>query len=226
MNSFKLNIKPLYLWRLPFLFLGLFLAMLVLSYAIYKSYTYENRDKLIKLKKEELTLKTDLERKYNLYANLAQYKAKESNLLSLEQQIKQILPISDELPNIIIRINQVAQDSNIVINSFTPKNPAKEATNAGGLAAVPPPAKANSSASVAIATTTKNANANPSDSESDKTSYKLYGLSATGSFADFLIFIYNIAKIPRVMEITNLQLARVTNDKISISCDIKIFYSN
>lgn len=183
------------MWRLTTLILFTLILMLVLSFLIYKNFTYENKDKLFQLQQDEQTLKDDLTRKVSLLNSIDLYREKESALNDLYAKVGLQFPTSEELPNVLIQINQVSEDSDFKIKNFTPKSPVA--------------VKEDSSAA-----------------KGDKINSRVYSLSASGTFDDAIKFFYQIAKIPRVMELSNFQMSRVDNAQISISCDVTIFYSD
>jgi Tfp pilus assembly protein PilO len=195
LNLGKLKLKPIYMWQLTTLILFTLILMLVLSFLIYKNFTYENKDKLFQLQQDEQTLKDDLTRKVSLLNSIDLYREKESALNDLYAKVGLQFPTSEELPNVLIQINQVSEDSDFKIKNFTPKSPAA--------------VKEDSSAA-----------------KGDKINSRVYSLSASGTFDDAIKFFYQIAKIPRVMELSNFQMSRVDNAQISISCDVTIFYSD
>lgn len=195
LNLGKLKVKPIYMWQITTLILFTLMLMLVLSFLIYKNFTYENKDKLSQLQQDEQTLKDDLVRKVSLLNSIDLYKEKESALNDLSAKVGLQFPTSEELPNVLIQINQVSEDSDFKIKNFTPKSPAI--------------AKENSSAE-----------------KSDKINSRVYSLSASGTFDDAIKFFYQIAKIPRVMELSNFQMSRIDDAQINISCDVTIFYSD
>lgn len=65
------------MWRLTTLILFTLILMLVLSFLIYKNFTYENKDKLFQLQQDEQTLKDDLIRKVSLLNSIDLYREKE-----------------------------------------------------------------------------------------------------------------------------------------------------
>lgn len=195
LNLGKLKLKPIYMWQITTLILFTLMLMLVLSFVIYKNFTYENKDKLFQLQQDEQTLKDDLTRKVSLLNSIDLYREKESALNDLYAKVGLQFPTSEELPNVLIQINQVSEDSDFKIKNFTPKSPAA--------------VKEDSSAA-----------------KSDKINSRVYSLSASGTFDDAIKFFYQIAKIPRVMELSNFQMSRIDDAQISISCDVTIFYSD
>lgn len=195
LNLGKLKLKPIYMWQITTLILFTLVLMLILSFVIYKNYTYENKDKLFQLQQDEQTLKDDLTRKVSLLNSIDLYRKKESDLNDLYAKVGLQFPTSEELPNVLIQINQVSEDSDFKIKNFTPKS-----------AAI---VKEDSSAA-----------------KSDKINSRVYSLSASGTFDDAIKFFYQIAKIPRVMELSNFQMSRIDDAQISISCDVTIFYSD
>ncbi len=195
LNLGKLKLKPIYMWQITTLISFTLVLMLILSFVIYKNYTYENKDKLFQLQQDEQTLKDDLIRKVSLLNSIDLYRKKESDLNDLYAKVGLQFPTSEELPNVLIQINQVSEDSDFKIKNFTPKSAAavKEDSSAG---------------------------------KSDKINSRVYSLSASGTFDDAIKFFYQIAKIPRVMELSNFQMSRIDDAQISISCDVTIFYSD
>lgn len=120
-TAIKLKIKPFYLWRLAVIVPIIIFITLSLSYIIYNNYTVEQADKLNQLTKDELVLKGDLKDKYILVKNIPLYQAKIKELSQLEQRVNLQFPSSDAIPDLLIQINQLAENSNVTISSFVPK---------------------------------------------------------------------------------------------------------
>lgn len=119
--AIKLKIKPFYLWKLSVTVPIIIFITLSLSYIIYNNYTVEQTDKLNQLIKEELVLKDDLKEKYILVKNIPLYQVKIKDLTQLEQMVNLQFPSSDAIPDLLIQINQLAENSNVTISSFVPK---------------------------------------------------------------------------------------------------------
>lgn len=119
--AIKLKVKPFYLWKLSAILPIIIVITLALSYLIYNNYTVEQTDKLNQLIKDELTLKEDLKDKYILVKNIPLYQAKIKELSQLEQMVNLQFPSSDAIPDLLIQINQLAENSNVTISSFVPK---------------------------------------------------------------------------------------------------------
>ena len=120
-TAIKLKIKPFYLWRLAVIVPIIIFITLSLSYIIYNNYTVEQADKLNQLTKDELVLKGDLKDKYILVKNIPLYQAKIKELSQLEQRVNLQFPSSDAILDLLIQINQLAENSNVTISSFVPK---------------------------------------------------------------------------------------------------------
>ena len=117
----KLDVLPLYLWQLKIFVPILVLVMLLLSALIYNNFTVSQAQKLAELRNLEHELKDNLIKNYGQVKNVPAYQAKFAELTSIESQINSRFPSSDEVSSLLIQINQVAEDSNISITSFTPK---------------------------------------------------------------------------------------------------------
>jgi len=120
-NLGKINIAPLYLWRMQIFIPLIIVFMLLLSMLIYNNFTIEQATHLDLLKQNEMELKANLARNYSQVKNVPVYKAKMPELARLESDINSRFPTSEEISSLLIQINQVAEDSNVSIVSFTPK---------------------------------------------------------------------------------------------------------
>ncbi len=119
-TAIKLKLKPFYLWNVATILPIILLVTLLFSYLIYNNYTVEQTDKLNQLIQEELTLKEDLKDKYILVKSIPLYQNKIKELVQLEKVVDLQFPSSDATPDLLIQINQLAEDSNVTISSFVP----------------------------------------------------------------------------------------------------------
>ncbi len=118
----KLNIKPIYQWNMVYILAMLLLVIIVAIYLIYDNFTVDQVDNLQQLQQTEVDLKNDLTTKYGLVKSVDLYKTKLNELNQLESNLDQEFPSSDDLPNLLIQINQLAEDSNIAIISLLPSS--------------------------------------------------------------------------------------------------------
>lgn len=192
----KLKVKPFYLWGLAIILPIITVIILLLSYFIYNNYTIEQTDKLNQLIQEETTLKEDLKAKYILVKSIPLYKNKINELNQLEQLVNLQFPSSDAIPDLLIQINQLAENSNVTISSFVPS------------------AQENS---VGVKGVLLN---------SGKMNTKIFNLTAAASYIDFTKFIFLLAQFPRVLKIDDVRINRIDEAKVGITLSITIFYSS
>lgn len=117
----KLEILPLYLWQLKIFIPILLITVLLLTLLIYNNFTINQVQKLAELENMEVGLKETLTKNYAQVKNVPAYKAKLLELRDLESQINSRFPSSDEISALLIQINQVAEDSDVTITNFIPK---------------------------------------------------------------------------------------------------------
>jgi Tfp pilus assembly protein PilO len=208
-----LKLKPLYQWPLAGLLPLILVLMLALTYLIYNNYTIDQTTRLAELAKVEQQLKDDLSYRYRQLKSIHEYQKKMVELSQLESLVNQQFPSSDDLPNLLIQINQIAEDANIAVNSLVPIT-----VNSSELK----PKSRETGESKASAGFT--AGKNPQDSKPIQA--KSFMLSATANYLDFTKYIYELAKLPRVIKIDNLHINRVDDNKVTISLTLTIYYSS
>lgn len=118
----KIEFLPLYLWQLKLFIPALVIIMLILSVLIYNNFTVSQVQKLTELENLEHELKDNLTKNYGQVKNVPLYQAKFVELKSLESEVNSKFPASDEISSLLVQINQVAEDSNVRITSFTPRD--------------------------------------------------------------------------------------------------------
>ena len=192
----KLKVKPFYLWGLAIILPIIIVIILLLSYFIYNNYTIEQADKLNQLIQEETTLKEDLKDKYILVKSIPLYKSKIPELNQLEQLVNLQFPSSDAIPDLLIQINQLAENSNVTISSFVPSAQENSIGVKGALL------------------------------NSGKMKTKMFNLTAAASYVDFTKFIFLLAQFPRVLKIDDVRISRIDETKVGITLSITIFYSS
>lgn len=191
-----IKLRPIYLWRLPSLLVGTLFMMLILSYLFYSNYTVEERNKFNNAKDEEQLLKNELINKYQIAQNIHLYQEQMPDLEKLESAVIEQFPKNDDIPNLLIQINQLAENSKIAVNDLLPNHEETIVTlkgKAGGIS---------------------------------KIWSKKFMMNAKGTYLDFINFVYAIAKVPRVMKLGDLQINQIHDDIISIKLSITIFYTN
>lgn len=194
--AIKLNIRPFYLWKLVVVLPIIVVIALLLSYIIYNNYTVEQADKLNQLVQDELALKDDLKDKYILVKSIPFYQSKIKELSELEQMVNFQFPSSDAIPDLLIQINQLAEDSNVTISSLVP-NPQDNSNEPKGMLL-----------------------------NSVKMKTMSFNLTAAANYIDFTNFIFLLAQFPRVLKVDNVHLNRIDANKIGITLLITIFYSS
>ena len=192
-NIRQLKITPIYLWR-PVILLPLLVFILILvTYLIYNNYTVDQANRLRNLALEEDKLKSELSLKYGQVKSVPLFINKMKDLGQLESQVSQRFPNTEELSLVLIQINQVAEDTNVNITNFSPKNLNKVELVGG-----------NKTGNIMTET---------------------YNLNLNANYIDFVNFIFQLSKLARLTEVTNVNMARVDDNKINVNLDIKIFYS-
>ena len=166
----------------------------MVAYLIYANFTIKQSQTLAKLAEEEVFLKNELVVNYQLLKSVPLYEAKIPELERLESSVEQQFPSSDELPNLLIQINQLAEDSDVSILSFTPMNQGNPA------------------------------NATVNTDKDVKISTESFSLNLTANYPDFVKLIYAIAKLPRVIEVDDVKISRLDDKKVSVTLRITIFY--
>ena len=118
----KPKFPPIYQWSFKLVAMLIVFLVLILAYLAYNNFTIKQSEQLQLLKNEEETLKADFLNKSKQIKSVPLYEQKIPALLMLESSVNQQFPATDELPNLIIQINQLAEDVNVSISSFTPIN--------------------------------------------------------------------------------------------------------
>lgn len=190
----KIKLAPFYLWRFRSIVAACLIITVGLTYAVYKGITSKQATNLNQLISEEGVLKTDLITKYQLIKSVPLYEKKLPELDSLESNVLQQFPFSDELPNLLIQINQLAENDHVSIASFSPINPENAAKiDASGVKDV-------------------------------KISSESFNINLSASYDDLVKFIFEIARVPRVIKIENLKISRIDDTKINATFVLTIFY--
>lgn len=117
----KFIILPIYLWQLRIFIPVILVLMLLLSALIYNNFTIDQVKRLDVLQSSEVELKANLIRNFGQVKNVPLYQAKMPELIQLESDVGSRFPSSDEISSLLIQINQIAEDSNVNIINFTPK---------------------------------------------------------------------------------------------------------
>lgn len=190
----KFKLVPFYLWRFRSIVAACLIITVGLTYAVYKGFTSKQATNLDQLISEEGVLKTDLITKYQLIKSVPLYEKKLPELDSLESNVLQQFPLSDELPNLLIQINQLAENDHVAIASFSPINPENAAKiDASGVKDV-------------------------------KISSESFNINLSANYDDLVRFIFEIARVPRVIKIENLKISRIDDTKINATFVLTIFY--
>lgn len=193
-KKIKIKLAPFYLWRFRSIVAACLVITVGLTYAVYKGFTSKQATNLNQLISEEGVLKTDLITKYQLIKSVPLYEKKLPELDSLESNVLQQFPFSDELPNLLIQINQLAENDHVSIASFSPINPENAAKiDASGVKDV-------------------------------KISSESFNINLSASYDDLVKFIFEIARVPRVIKIENLKISRIDDTKINATFVLTIFY--
>lgn len=190
----KVKLTPFYLWRFRSIVAACLIATIGLTYAVYKGFTSKQAKNLSQLISEEGSLKSDLITKYQLIKSVPLYEKKLPELTALESSVLQQFPLSDELPNLLIQINQLAENDHVAIASFSPINPENAAKiDASGVKDV-------------------------------KISSESFNINLSANYDDLVKFIFEIARVPRVIKIENLKISRIDDTKINATFVLTIFY--
>jgi len=192
----KLKIKPFYLWNLAIILPLITIIIFSLSYFIYNNYTIEQSDKLDQLIQEEIILKKGLKDKYILLKSIPLYENKLNELNQLEKIVNLQFSSSDSIPDLLIQINQLAENSNVTISSFVPSAQENSIEVKGAL------------------------------SKNDVMKTKVFNLTATASYINFTQFIFLLAQFPRVLKIDDVRINRIDETKVGVTLSITIFYSS
>lgn len=190
----RIKITPFYQWEFKSILITCLLISVLLTFLVFYGITSKQTKKLSQLTSEEGTLKSELIKKYQLIKSVPLYEQKLPELINLESNVLQQFPLSDELPNLLIQINQLAENNNIAIGSFAPINP----DNKG--------------------------KANLENNKDVKISSESFNVNLSASYADFVKFIFEIAKVPRVIQVENLRISRIDDKKINATFTLTIFY--
>lgn len=186
-NIYKIHFVPIYLWRITTLLPILLVLLICTSYLIYYYFTIDQVKRFKFLLSQELGLKSELKLKYAQKKSLAAYTAKTVELDQVKNQVNERFPQTQKLPAVLIQISQLAEDANMVIDSFNVQQKG-----------------------VVL---------------NDRIMVDTYQLRITADYLGFVDFIYQAAKLSRLVEMVNLHLTRIDDHKINASFDLKIFYS-
>lgn len=192
----KMKIRPIYLWDIKLLLFVAMLFTMMVSFLIYNNYTIDYHLQLDNLKIEENTLKQEVKDKYALTKSVSEYTNRISQLTLVESVVNSRFPDRDEIPSVLIQVNEMAEQSNVAISSLIPNNNDRIFTES----------------SLQL----------PRDI---RIIAKDFNISATSSFNDFVKFIYGIASYPRVMQIRDVRINRIDDNKVSIDMVLTIFYT-
>lgn len=192
----KMKIRPIYLWDIKLLLLVAIIFTMMISFLIYNNYTVDYYLQLDNLKIEENTLKQEVKEKYGLTKSVSEYTNQISQLTQIESIVNSRFPDRDEIPSVLIQVNEMAEQSNVAISSLIPNNNDRVFTES----------------SLQL----------PSDI---RIVAKDFNISATSNFNDFVNFIYGIASYPRVMQIRDVRINRIDDNKVSMDMVLTIFYT-
>lgn len=192
----KMKIRPIYLWDIKLLLLVAIIFTMMTSFLIYNNYTVDYHLQLDNLKIEENTLKQEVKEKYGLTKSVSEYTNRISQLTQIESIVNSRFPDRDEIPSVLIQVNEMAEQSNVAISSLIPNNNDWVFTES----------------SLQL----------PSDI---RIVAKDFNISATSNFNDFVNFVYGIASYPRVMQIRDVRINRIDDNKVSMDMVLTIFYT-
>ncbi len=181
---------------------------LIFSGLIYFNYTKEQQQVYTQLQLEEYLLRQDLNQNYINLKRLTVLTAAASDLKQVESNINNYLPRISDLSNLLIAINQLAAVTQVIILSLVPDT--KAITQQKLLRIFP------DQLSQKIASSLKNG----------KITVQIYQLQLKATYPDFLKFIYKIAPMQPPLLLTNLYLQQLETNKLSIICDLVVFYSS
>lgn len=192
----KVKMKPIDQWSVRILILVSILLTIIVSFLVYNNYTIEYNEKLDNLRTEENNLKQQVNDKYSLTKSVAAYQSKLNELSKIESTVNSQFPDSDEIPSVLIQLNEMAEQSDVAISNLLPSSNDEQLV-------------VESSVKV---------------SSDTKILYKNFNITASSNFEDLIEFIYSVAKYPRVMQLKDIKINRVDDDKIDTVMTLTIFY--
>lgn len=193
----KINIKtpPLYLWDVRIIIALIMLIASLLSFLLYVNFTVDFKDTLYNAQKEELTLKSELSNKTELAHSADLYIAKDIELDRLESVIMKRFPNGEEIPNIIVNVNQMSEEVGVTISNMVPSTDDKLFLDP------------NIKIPADIKLWTKKIN-----------------IVAKGSPKALADFAYAIAKYPPVLQIQDVKMSRIDDDNVDVVITMNVFY--
>lgn len=192
----KVKMKPIDQWSVRILILVSLLLTIIVSFLVYNNYTVEYNEKLDSLRLEENNLKQQVNDKYGLTKSVSAYQSKLNELSKLESTVNSQFPDSDEIPSVLIQLNEMAEQSDVAISNLLPSSNDEQ---------------------VLIESSVKL-------SSDAKILSKNFNITASSNFEDLIEFIYSVAKYPRVMQLKDIKINRVDDNKIDTVMTLTIFY--
>lgn len=191
----KIDFRQFYLWDVKVLLAIALVLCTCISYLIYNNLMDEPVADLSGLHSEEQQLKQSLKEQYGLIRVLPQYEEKVAELDKVEALVYKQFPDDDETPNMLVQINQLAELSGVSINSLLPNAQDTVYTESG------------------------------IDIPKDSTIWtKSFTLNGSSNMMNLISFTYKIAEYPRVIQLDNVSIDRVDNDKVNFVMTVSIFF--
>ncbi len=178
----------------------------MLTYLLYNNYTIEQQHKYTDLKYKEVSLRKQISEKFIGFRSLSLYESAMLDLVYLESAIDEYLPHSDQLPKVLVVINQMAIDTHVLIISFIPE--------------VAPPEMPKQQVKPRMS-----ANREDIAQKNGKIMSLLYHMQLRASYPDFVKFVYKVAQLRQVVVLTNIHMQKAEADSLRIACDLVVFYS-
>lgn len=178
---------------------------LILSLVVYLGATKFELVQFNQLHQEENKLKIEIDQKYQLYNKLPLYAKMLPVLARLQNDITSRFTQANEQATLLIQINQLAEDEKIQINNFTPQI-------------------SNELFKLNSINNDSNSKINNKINSDTNIISDSYLLNIQASYMNFVKFIYQITKLPELIEINNLKIIRVDDTTINVTLNLKIFY--
>lgn len=191
----NIKIKPVYQWSMPLLLVSSLILVVILSFLVYNNLTVDYYEKYSSLQNEENNLKQQIYEKHSSIKKVPIYLAKMAELDLLESTVNKQFPDDDEIPNMLIQINQMAEQSNVAILNMLPSVEEKLLSES-----------------------------TPNSTDQNKIWSKSFSVMANSSTEGFVKFLYAIAKYPRVLQVSDVKIQRVDDNSINVAMMITIFY--
>ncbi len=194
-KGINIDFKSFYLWDIKVLILLATILCSSLSYLLYTNVLDDSLVDLNNLRAEETTLKQSISDQYGILKALPEYDKKSTQLDQIESLVNHQFPDDDEMPEMLVQVNQLAELSNVSVTNLLPNNEEKVYNESG----------------IDL----------PKDS---KIWTKDFTLNGSANASDFVTFIYKLAEFPRVIQVNSVSVDRVDDNKVSFVMSISVFF--